>query len=539
MGTLTITTALLAISAAGETVLLDFQAPWCGPCRMMDRHVEQLAETGYPIRKIDTDQDQDTAARYGVQSIPCFVLLVDGQERGRVVGATTRERLEQLFRDAGVRPVTKRGAVTRGQSPDGRFFGRGRGRSPASSPPSGSPMGLHIEEGQLVSAASTEQPRTPPPPRPSVAPAAAPRTNPGAMAAVAPPAQPAANRPTPPVAPASFVAQEPPTDLRTAGNPQTDLATQLLASSVRLNVGDAAGASHGSGTIIDSIPPRDGKPGEALILTCAHIFRDSQGKGPIRVDLFDRGQPQSSRGYLVRYDLEQDVALVSIYTNRVIPAVKMAGDSYRPQRGDATMSIGCGGGRQPTVQQGQVINVEGFSEVGKIQVSGQPEIGRSGGGLFNADGHLVGVCNFADPTDAAGLYANLSATKQLFVDAGLAAIYQDASVPSSIDRAPATLASTAATPPPMPNMPGSGVQPAAAAASLPRQMEPVEGLSVTDREKELICIVRSESDPTAPAEVIVIDRASQELLQRIASERRQRQGAYPTSQHSPATTKHR
>ena len=72
---------------------------------------------------------------------------------------------------------------------------------------------------------------------------------------------------------------------------------RLVAASVRLRVEDPDGHSCGSGTIIDA------RGGEALILTCGHIFRDSQGKGRIEVDLFGPSGPQRvpGRSDLVRF----------------------------------------------------------------------------------------------------------------------------------------------------------------------------------------------------------------------------------------------
>ena len=77
----TLQAALVAFSLLGasDTVLVDFSADWCGPCRQMEPTVNQLMAAGYPIRKVNIDRERELAALYHVQSIPCFVLLVDGQ----------------------------------------------------------------------------------------------------------------------------------------------------------------------------------------------------------------------------------------------------------------------------------------------------------------------------------------------------------------------------------------------------------------------------------------------------------------------------
>jgi thioredoxin len=89
--------------ARGEElpVLLDFYADWCVPCQGMQPCVEQLAQDGYAVRRVNVDQERDLAVRFGVQSIPTFIVVERGVEVDRIVGATTAERLTVKLR----RPV--------------------------------------------------------------------------------------------------------------------------------------------------------------------------------------------------------------------------------------------------------------------------------------------------------------------------------------------------------------------------------------------------------------------------------------------------
>ena len=79
-------------------VLVDFWAPWCGPCKMIAPVLEELAgELGdkVVIAKVNTDQNPIYAQRLGVQGIPTMVLFKDGAEVDRVVGALPKGHLKQ------------------------------------------------------------------------------------------------------------------------------------------------------------------------------------------------------------------------------------------------------------------------------------------------------------------------------------------------------------------------------------------------------------------------------------------------------------
>jgi thioredoxin 2 len=77
-------------------VLLDMWAPWCGPCRMIAPTIEQLAaELAGRVRvcKLNVDENQQTAARFGVQSIPTLLVLKEGREVDRLVGALPKQEI--------------------------------------------------------------------------------------------------------------------------------------------------------------------------------------------------------------------------------------------------------------------------------------------------------------------------------------------------------------------------------------------------------------------------------------------------------------
>ena len=78
-------------------VLIDFWATWCGPCMRQGPIVEELAEEGYAVGKVDVDQNMALAQQFRVVSIPTLILFKNGTEVQRFVGLTSKEDLKNAL----------------------------------------------------------------------------------------------------------------------------------------------------------------------------------------------------------------------------------------------------------------------------------------------------------------------------------------------------------------------------------------------------------------------------------------------------------
>ena len=89
-----------AVLQSDEPVLVDFWAPWCGPCKMIAPALDELADTyagRAKVVKVDIDQNRSTAMKYHVRSIPMLLLFKDGQVQATQIGAVGKAQLGQMI----------------------------------------------------------------------------------------------------------------------------------------------------------------------------------------------------------------------------------------------------------------------------------------------------------------------------------------------------------------------------------------------------------------------------------------------------------
>lgn len=503
------------LTNAAEVVLIEFSSASCAPCQEMRPVVQRLAAAGYQVRHVDIARSPELAAQFKIDQVPTFVSLVDGREYARMVGAGSYEQLQQI--------LTPRSVVTRGQSPD-------PGTSPAHLATVGSnaianSIQPDLDTPQAGRIVELEDPNR----RPS---AAMPTTNPF-------------NNPPP----SQATAVQATAVQATATQAPAASHIQLLEGTVKISVEDADGTSAGTGTIVDA------RDGAALLLTCGHLFRTSAGKGPITVTFFQVTASgvqsrETATGQLLNYDLERDLALVVVRPTSSVTAIPIATLNTPLAPGASVTTVGCNNGANPTAIASQITTIDRYQGPPNVEVAGAPVEGRSGGGLFNQSGQLIGVCFAADPQSNEGLFASLPSIQAKLDSLNLSMVYQTPSAgtaTSPVAQASAVVptpeVSNAMAPPPVAAAPQSVAirgqdelvdrLPDAFNPAEPQTLSPAEQTALEEIQRrglhsEVICIIRPH-DPAGKSEVITLNNVSPQFVDSLTNQEK------ITAQSSPAT----
>ena len=458
-------------------IVLYFSATWCGPCQQVAPVVSKLKREGLPIRKVDIDQEKALASRFQVDRIPTFVLVVDGKQVDRQTGYMTESDLRRMIARI---PKPQAPAVQLAQESDEHAV---------------LPVSLGVP-GQIP------RPKKRPAPEPPVETGDEQEGNEGGIRSLWPFGKRNADEP---IVRGNDVSLGEPGDFgsgRAQQPQQSATPSDPMAASVRIRVHIDGKVNLGSGTVIAS------GPGNSRILTCGHIFRGFNDDAKIEVDLFDA---QGSRLYIARlekYDEQADVGLISVPTDAAVPVAKVAARDGNPRVGEPVSGVGCSGGALPTREAIRVTALDKYDGPSNIECTGLPVQGRSGGGLFNRSGQVVGVCIAADKDANRGLYAGLSAIQELLDECQLTQLYQSAGSASeaniqvaAVEDSPHPFA--AATPPPargpVPSVP----------VTADGNIHPVD---VNAGQAEVVVIIRDKGRPNAPNRVVIIHDASSKFL---------------------------
>ena len=90
------------LKASAKTIVLDFYAEWCGPCKMIAPYIEEIAneDPDITVAKVDVDKATDLAIEFGIQSIPTIIVFKDGKAAAKAIGYRSKEQLLDLIKNA-------------------------------------------------------------------------------------------------------------------------------------------------------------------------------------------------------------------------------------------------------------------------------------------------------------------------------------------------------------------------------------------------------------------------------------------------------
>ena len=379
----------LLLAGVGQTdvTLLFFTANWCQPCAQMQPTMGQLHSSGWDVRAVDVEQQLELVQRFRIENLPTVVIVSGGQEVDRTVGVTSPEELQKRARRAAARAGMQPGSnhaehfSLQSQSQSGNIPSHVDG--PVTQQPGADQPIIRGQSPGLASAAQL-----------AVAGVSAVNRTVGEIGAA-----PASAAHSPRLAATSSPLSR--TDAQRQSITPEQAASRAAAATVRIRVDEGQTTAHGTGTIIDV----HGE--EALVLTCGHLFRDMQQGSQLSVDLF-AGTPQEVNLSAQLIDFraaEEDIGLISFRLPVMIEPVELLKRGESLQIGQQVFSFGCDHGRDPSRRDTRITNINRYVGAANVEISGAPAIGRSGGGLFDLQGRLIGVCNAADANDDEGIYA--------------------------------------------------------------------------------------------------------------------------------------
>ncbi|MDA8562902.1 trypsin-like peptidase domain-containing protein [Mariniblastus sp.] len=457
----------LNAQAAAQSHLYFFTSDGCAPCRHVEPAIESLHREGFPVSTVNVNRQSELANRFLVDRTPTVILVTGDRITGRHAGQIDLPTLRQWFAAVGQKPNAG-SAVASSAAHGSNAKGRGQGSATRATP--GTKVALN-EAGTRTANSFTS-----------------------------------------------------PTMHKGTARPANRIEAQAMAATVRLKVEDPEGISYATGTVIHA------RPGEALVLTCGHVFRDAQGKGVITAEYgFDTGAIKTAPGQLIHYDAKaRDIGLVAIQTQGSLTPVDVAPAGATVALGERSFSIGCDHGESPTIRHTAIKNRAKYDGEIKYDIFGRPVDGRSGGGLFTEDGQLIGVCNAAAVEVDEGIYSGIDTIHWQFAQTNLTDLFSPATALASTtspdadrfasldkDQTQSQREFALAMAGQRSSSPRKHIAPRrqlAAGSSRDRlSTSPASFQRQSDSDMEVIILVRSKTDPSV-AETITVSDPSDKLL---------------------------
>ncbi len=379
-------------SSSNDTHLYFFTSQGCAPCEMVKPALAELDSAGYPVTTVDIRQRPDWADHFGVDRTPTVIMVRDRKIIGRHAGVIGYRDLLQWFSSAGYVPQPNANRI----GPD-----QNNGNSTDSSAFNSTGTKVVINETRPSNLDTPQSSST----QPNAARRSLPQPNSKATL-------------DSPKSPTTFTSS---TMHHGTSTPANSFEQTALAATVKIKVEDETGISYATGTVIHT------HENESLVVTCGHVFRDSQGAGEISGEYGFSSQSTSvAQGELIFYDADaRDIALLVLKTNGdSLPTVKVASKRATIEKGTDAFSIGCDHGQPPTIRHTRIKNRASYDGAIKYDIYGRPVDGRSGGGLFTDDGQLIGVCNAAVVDVDEGIYTALDTIHWQLAHAHLDHLFQ-------------------------------------------------------------------------------------------------------------------
>lgn len=402
--------ALLAIVGEDrDRTILYFGSQVCPACVAVQPTVKQVEAEGWSVRYIDAERDRYTAKRFGVRQYPTLIVVQNGQEIDRIVGALPAGELRRRL--TGGEPVS---AVI----------------SPAifALPP----QSRRIAGPSRDSLLGVNHPANRAKPSPTVVYSEGRRSRIAESGVEAQQALIGINHP--------LYARYHPSQVQsknTYGSQSDPVATvrpaavplsahplldglsplpaspQSLAATVRIQVDNLGNQSVGTGTIIYT------SGDDVFVLTCAHLFSareavsNSTAVSKVAVELFQGSSIVRVPARIIEVSTDSvDLALVSFRSSLPLAKVSLLPKGEVLAEHARVFSIGCDHGDRPSRRDSVIAQMNRYTGSANVEVAGAPVPGRSGGGLFDARGRLIGVCFAADSVLDEGLFVGPDAIHQ-------------------------------------------------------------------------------------------------------------------------------